>query len=151
MPLWRDYRLFPIVISNCCCQGPHYVAFTNLASLSCEQRVAGGHFCCYPVWLIMSSSCSPAVQRWQQWQLKGRLPYPGDIWSFKWKIGIWRMQHIWKPVSVVIVSVQMNGEQSGSKDILLVLQVSWVINYIGAGDRQIWCYPCSNTIPIQWA
>lgn len=47
------------------------------------------------------------------------------------------MQHICKPVSVVIVSVQMNGEQSGSKDILLVLQFSWVINYIDAGDRQI--------------
>lgn len=74
--LWRNYRLFPSVTTNCCCQGPHYMAFTNLASLSCEQKVAGGHFCCYPVWLIMSNSCSPAVQRWQQWQLKGKIALP---------------------------------------------------------------------------
>lgn len=37
--------------------------------------------------------------------------------------------------SLATVSVHMNGEQSGSKDILLVPQFNWVISYFRACDR----------------
>lgn len=50
------------------------------------------------LWLIMSSSCSPAVQRWQHndSSKEGCLP-PGNSWDFKWKIRTWRVRWYLKP------------------------------------------------------
>lgn len=95
---------------------PIYMAFTDLVSLSFKQGMAGGHPCCYFLQLIRCNSCSAAVQRWQHWQLTGRLPSTGKYLGLHTQKN-WDMkcENIWCPVSVVILSVQTNRTQSGNE------------------------------------
>lgn len=138
------------MIGSCCCQVPLYMVFTDPASLSFQQGVAGGHPCCYFVQLIRCNSCSAAVQRWQHWQLTGKLPSPGKYLGLQTKN--------WDVESTTISDTQSlwsfylfkQIEHSQVMKVLIVLRFSWVMNFSEC-DRQVWHSPGSDTVLIEFA
>lgn len=127
------------------------MAFTNLASLSFKQGVAGGHPCCYFLQLIRCNSCSATVQRWQHWQLTGRLPSPGKYLGLQ--IKKWDMESatISDTQSLWSFYLFKQIEQSQVIKVLIALQFSWVMNCFSKCDRQVWHGPGSDTILIEFA